>query len=159
MFSIPATATNRCPSCGERRLVDATCDERVVVAGLELTGTVACQRCEACGETLVAGEALSKLELAAAAELARLGRRSGPALRFMRKALGYRAVELAALLDVAPETLSRWETGEREVEGRAFALVGLLARAAHDDRDDVVATLRAIREPASLESDSVRIAG
>jgi DNA-binding transcriptional regulator YiaG len=76
----------------------------------------------------VAGEALSKLELAAAAELARLGRRSGPALRFMRKALGYRAVELAAL-DVAPETLSRWETGEREVEGRAFALVGLLVLA------------------------------
>lgn len=158
MFSASSAGPNRCPSCGEG-LIDATCDERVVVAGLELTGAIPCQRCEACGEMLVAGEALSRLELAAAAELARLGRRSGPALRFMRKALGYRAVELAALLDVAPETLSRWETGEREVEGRAFALVGLLARAAYEERDDVLTTLRAIREPASIESDSLRIVG
>jgi DNA-binding transcriptional regulator YiaG len=35
----------------------------------------------------------------------------GGELRFARKAMGLRQPELAALLDVATETVSRWETG------------------------------------------------
>lgn len=38
----------------------------------------------------------------------------GEEIRFMRKAIGLKAVELASFLDVVPETLSRWENG-REV--------------------------------------------
>jgi DNA-binding transcriptional regulator YiaG len=36
---------------------------------------------------------------------------NGDELRFARKAMGLRQPELAALLDVATETVSRWETG------------------------------------------------
>jgi len=35
----------------------------------------------------------------------------GAEIRFARKALGLTQASLAALLDVAPETISRWETG------------------------------------------------
>jgi len=35
----------------------------------------------------------------------------GAEIKFARKALGLTQVRLAALLDVAPETISRWETG------------------------------------------------
>jgi DNA-binding transcriptional regulator YiaG len=35
----------------------------------------------------------------------------GGEIRFARKALGLKQAQLATLLDVAPETISRWETG------------------------------------------------
>jgi DNA-binding transcriptional regulator YiaG len=35
----------------------------------------------------------------------------GDVLKFARKALGLKQVELAAILDVTAETISRWETG------------------------------------------------
>ena len=41
-------------------------------------------------------------------EVAEVG---GAEIRFARKALGLTQARLAALLEVAPETVSRWETG------------------------------------------------
>lgn len=137
----------KCTACGSDRVIASSCEERLDVAGVSFTAELSCTRCESCGETFVTSEALGRLELAAAAELAAMGRRTGVALRFMRKALGLRAGELAALLGVAPETFSRWENGEREPDAQTFALVGALAAeqltGGHRMRD----TLRAMREP------------
>lgn len=44
----------------------------------------------------------------------------------MRKAAGFRAVEVADLFGVRPETISRWEHGEAEIpRTAAFALAEL----------------------------------
>lgn len=45
-------------------------------------------------------------------------RLSGREIRFLRKPIGEKAVSLAKHLDVAPETLSRWENGHEAVGGR-----------------------------------------
>ena len=44
----------------------------------------------------------------------------------MRKSVPLSAVELASLLRVAPETISRWETGERAVDRAAWLVVRAL---------------------------------
>ncbi|MDX2088302.1 MAG: helix-turn-helix domain-containing protein [Kofleriaceae bacterium] len=69
----------------------------------------------------------------------------------MRKALGMRAVDLAQLLDVTAETVSRWETGKIDVETRAFALLGTLVIERLEGRDDAVQRLRAIEKASTAE--------
>lgn len=57
-----------------------------------------------------------------------MGLRTGELLRLMRSSLGLQATELALLLRVTPETLSRWENDVRPAHEDAFALVALLVR-------------------------------
>ena len=59
---------------------------------------------------------LGRLELhAAIAVLSEAESIEGDELRFARKAMGLRQPDLAALLDVATETVSRWETGSESI--------------------------------------------
>ncbi len=135
------------------------CTLERMVDGLTFSLSVPCVRCDACGEELTSHEAGERFELAIAAKLAAGGRRTGPALRFMRKALGLRAAELAQLIGVAAETFSRWETGEREPDAQSFALVGFLAQSkleGHSDR--AIEMLRAIREPVPMGPAPVKLA-
>src|SRR5687767_4855394 len=83
-------------------------------------------RCPKCGTTYLHGPAVEAFERAAAVILVRYGQMSGPIARFLRKVLGLRAKDLAALLDVTPETVSRWENAERDVARSAAALLGAM---------------------------------
>lgn len=85
------------------------------------------------GTPVLSADQLSTLELRAANTVLReLELVSGVELRFVRKALGLRQRELAEHLDVAPETVSRWETGaesfKRPVHLALLALVELRLR-------------------------------
>ena len=51
---------------------------------------------------------------------------TGPEMRFLRKQLGYGAAKWAALMHVAPETLSRWENGASAIGPQSDALARLL---------------------------------
>jgi putative zinc finger/helix-turn-helix YgiT family protein len=84
------------------------------------------RRCTDCGEVSFKGTDLARFETAVAVALAEAGESSGEALRWMRKALDLRAVDLAQLLGVTPETISRWETGRVTIDKGALALVGLM---------------------------------
>ncbi|MGA8893033.1 MAG: helix-turn-helix domain-containing protein [Anaeromyxobacteraceae bacterium] len=77
---------------------------------------VSAVRCGACGETALSGGDLARAELLAGAEAMARGLRDGGTFKFVRKALGMRAAELGTLLDVSPETISRWENGHRAAE-------------------------------------------
>jgi hypothetical protein len=61
-----------------------------------------------------------------------------------------RATDLAALLDVSAETISRWETEKRAVDRGALALVGNLVRDTLEGRTATLEQLRALREPRPL---------
>lgn len=130
-------------------------EEQIEAAGIVFSTEVPCEQCESCGDRYFAAEALERFELATASALASMGRRTGSALRFMRKALGFRAKDLAELLDVAPETFSRWETGEREPDAHAFALVGIMAADRLGEREQAETILRAMREPAKVRPSEV----
>jgi DNA-binding XRE family transcriptional regulator len=110
-----------CTSCGsmdlspaeetlELQVPGATGRLRVLVEGV---GAI---RCAGCGESFTSGPDQERAELAAAAEAIRAGLRHGRTFGWTRRALGLRATDLAALLDVSAETVSRWENGHRAVD-------------------------------------------
>lgn len=140
---------DRCAECGGG-LVKATVTERRKVAGQTFTAELPASRCHGCGETFVDATALESFELAIARELATSGASSGEAFRFQRKTLGYTAAELADLLGVAPETVSRWETGQRDVDRGALVAIGSLVLDRAEGRTTTLDRLRALREPPRL---------
>lgn len=51
---------------------------------------------------------------------------TAPDLKFWRESRGMSQRDLAALLDVSPPTLNRWEKGEQEIPGPASKLLDML---------------------------------
>jgi len=125
----------RCPSCRKANLTKGTTTVersfptrggtvRAVVEG------VPALVCRACGESIVAGEDLGRAELIAAGRLIETGARSGALLSWTRRSLGLLATDLAALLGVTAETVSRWENDRVEPEPAVWNVVADLV----DDR-------------------------
>jgi DNA-binding transcriptional regulator YiaG len=84
------------------------------------------RRCSACGETLYDDEEVGRQDQELATALVERGVRTGSEFALVRKAAGFRAVEIAELFGVRPETVSRWEHGEGEIpRTAAFALAQL----------------------------------
>ena len=80
-------------------------------------------RCENCGEILFDADEVRRQERAVASGLVARGVRTGKEFKFVRKLAGLQAVDLAAMLDVRPETVSRWERDTIPVpRTAAFAL-------------------------------------
>ncbi len=77
---------------------------------------------------------MDRFQLAACCELANAGVHTGEAIRLMRKALRLRAVDLARLLDLTPETISHWETGRARPNRAAFITLCALIQDAIDGR-------------------------
>ena len=142
----------RCPTCHAHHLVASTADSSIDVAGHTFTAKLPALACPdaACGETVFTAESIRRLELVVARKLAETGQRSGEAFKFMRKALGLRAVDLAELLGVAAETISRWETGAREVDRASFAVLADAVAEQLEGRARALDYLRAIAKPKRL---------
>lgn len=141
---------NRCVQCRAEALEQTTTEHTVEAAGRTFTATVPTLRCGACGETYTADADLERVELAAAKALADSGEVTGETFRAMRYALGMNAKALAELLDVAPETISRWERGEREADRFAWLTVAALVADALEGRTTTRDRLRALRERPGL---------
>lgn len=116
----------RCTRCRSADLHEETFAYVRQIDGTTFKADVEATRCEACSEVLVSGPGLIAAERALTARLARST--VGPqGFRWLRRAAGLQAVQLAALLDVSPGTVSRWENGKKPLERRAIALVAALA--------------------------------
>lgn len=128
---------DRCEACPDGRL-EPSGEERVTIAlarcGVVASARVPGRRCGGCGRVLVEETVLAHAHLAVGCALADHGIQTGDVLRQMRKALGLRAVELARLLGVTPETVSHWETGRATPARGAFAAVAAMAEEAIDGR-------------------------
>jgi transcriptional regulator with XRE-family HTH domain len=79
-----------------------------------------------------------------------MGLRTGESFRFMRKAVGLRANELSEYLGVAPETISRWETGKWDPDKAAFAALAALVFHKHqgDERASIWKLFEAFSTPS-----------
>ena len=106
--------------------------------------------CKRCGETYFDGSVMHRFDLHVASRLADAGVSSGEAFRFLRKALEMRAADLAVLLDVSAETVSRWETEKRPVDRGCLAVLGALVRDQLAGRTATIEALRALRRPRPL---------
>jgi DNA-binding transcriptional regulator YiaG len=141
----------RCARCESRgpvveKVVEATRE----VAGRVYVGFLPGSACVSCHAVFHEAHVVERFELHVASTIAASGLTHGAAFRFMRKSLGMRAVELAALLDVAPETISRWETARRAVDRGALVVLGALVRDALEGRTDTIDNLRALQTPRPL---------
>ncbi len=143
----------RCAVCRSNDLREAT--EAVDVAvptdsapfRVRVSG-VSSVRCGACGESFLSGPDLARAELLAGAEAMARGLRDGATLKFVRKALGLRAIELGELLDVSAETVSRWENGHRTAERSVW---NTLADLVSDKLGGRTATVERLRAPAKAQ--------
>lgn len=72
-------------------------------------------RCLSCGETLFSDDEVGRQEKSIAAGLVARGVRTGVEFKFVRKVAGLKAIEVATMLDVRAETVSRWESGEADI--------------------------------------------
>lgn len=114
-----------CPKCGGR-LASGAREIVHVVAGHRFLVTISAKSCAACGTSYLDAASVEQGELEIACWLALRGPPDGAALRCVRKALGVRAIDVADLLGVTAETVSRWETGQRRVDRAAWIVLGTL---------------------------------
>lgn len=144
----------RCTTCNEGTMTPGAVEIRREVDEHVFTATVPGYRCDACGEVQFEGADLARFELEVAKMLAEAGVASGDAFRWMRKALDLRAVDVAEILSVPPETITRWETGEVAPDRGALALLGLMVM---DLARGSTATLERLRTRAQAKPLAKRV--
>jgi DNA-binding transcriptional regulator YiaG len=140
----------RCPKCKATDFRPALYTYAREVDGRTFKAEVAARRCAKCDEMLIAGPALLAADRALTSVLAS-GSVGPEGFRWLRRAAGLASLELAALLDVTPGTVSRWENGKKPLERRAVALVAALALEAagqHASTRDLLGRLASGRKPA-----------
>ncbi len=106
--------------------------------------------CEGCDETYIAAEEAMRFDLRVARELGSRGAATGETFRFVRKALGMQADDLAGLLGVSAETVARWEHGERPADRAALTVLGALVADKLDGRATTMRLLRAQQAPQAF---------
>ncbi len=137
----------KCPSCGRGELREVELELDREVCGRRFKAVGPAMRCEACGEEIIDYGVLGMFDLAIAADLASNGPATGEAFRFMRKALAFPAKDLALLLAVTPETVSRWENEKLPVERRALALLASMVLEKVEGQTSTLDRLRALAKP------------
>jgi putative zinc finger/helix-turn-helix YgiT family protein len=140
----------RCAICGKGSAKAKRMEMRRKVAGHVFTATVRGLLCETCGERTFDDAEVERVDLAVARALVEEGIVSGEAFKFVRKVAGLRAADLADLLKVTKETVSRWETDKVSIDHAARALVAMMLvdRAAGGTKTQDA--LRALRAPKTL---------
>jgi putative zinc finger/helix-turn-helix YgiT family protein len=141
---------DQCTHCQSSSLARTQVAETIEAAGHIFSATVDALKCENCGEVYLDGASLERAELTAAKMICDAGEVSGVSLRFMRKALGLQAQELAELLAVSVETMSKWERGHRGVDTHAWLVVAALVSDRIEDRTTTRDRLTATRSRSRL---------
>ncbi|MBI4704198.1 MAG: type II toxin-antitoxin system MqsA family antitoxin [Deltaproteobacteria bacterium] len=140
----------RCAMCGKGTVRNGRVEMKRAIAGHVFVATVRGHKCGACGEDYFDDNDIERTDLVIARALVDEGIVSGEAFKFVRKAAGLRAADLAELLKVTKETVSRWETDRVPIDHAARALLAtmLADREAGGTRTQDV--LRALRAPKLL---------
>lgn len=112
----------RCPKCKGRSIV-RTVERSRRVAGHEFTARLPARVCTSCGEAFFLDTVVATFDLLVGARLAQAGVNVSEALKFIRKVTGLNGRQFAELLDVRPETVSRWERGRRPIDRATYALI------------------------------------
>lgn len=136
----------RCTECKEH-----------VVAGLQtltlkvgersFEAPVAGWSCPSCREQYYQGGSLEAFEEAVAMWVAEHGITSSQDIRFMRKAAGIRAADLASWLNVSAETVSHWETGKHRPDVATLATIASIVLETLSGESSTKDRLRAHKQP------------
>lgn len=136
----------KCVECGGTKFAEGKHEQKYVVDAIVFRIQSKAARCVKCGTTLVESKAIGIGEILAAGWLAEHNIVSGASFRFMRKALMFRANELADLLGVTAESISRWENGKLDVDRRVwFLLAEIVLDRIEDEAGKRTSTLERLR--------------
>jgi YgiT-type zinc finger domain-containing protein len=136
---------HKCQGTDVRRVRDRFVDRFLLVDGrtLEFVFEDFPQKvCSSCGERYYQAKDLVAAEDAVTRELVARGIRDGAVFKCLRKALGLKATELADLLGVTPETISRWENGHNQADRAVWATLDLLVNDHQASRTTTLDRLR-----------------
>jgi DNA-binding transcriptional regulator YiaG len=86
-------------------------------------------------------------KLAEACKAIKNGHKTGANFKLMREVLSLSAAELASMLDVAPETVSRWETGAHTIKPATWTILATLVLERTEGRGKMAGILKAMKEP------------
>ena len=136
----------KCVKCGSDGFKNGTVHHSMRVGEQVYSGEVPAEICRNCGEGYISGTDLGRWELAVTRVLVTLGPVCPEAVSFLRRASGLRSKEVAALLDVTADSVSRWEHGKRPVDRQTWLVIGALALDALEGRDDTKRRLLALRK-------------
>jgi transcriptional regulator with XRE-family HTH domain len=115
-----------CGKCGGSSFEHGIFPNKVKIAGVEFSVDAEMDRCSVCGELYIRPWTIALMWQQAALYFARTGATSSEAFRFMRKQAGLSSLELAGLLDVRAETISRLENGKAPIDRRTVAIVAAM---------------------------------
>lgn len=127
-----AKITSKCSECRIGDVKEQTAPYRYGAGGLPnvvLLG-VTTGRCVNCGVETMTLPRISQLHRVLAAALATKATHLTPnEARFLRKYLGFSTTELAGIMGIAPETISRWESAKsaQPIGGTSERLLRLIA--------------------------------
>lgn len=142
----------KCVECGGTKFKDAKHEQKYVVDSIVFRIESKADRCVKCGSMLVASKEMGRGESLAAGWLASNNIVSGASFKFMRKALMFRANELADLLGVTAESISRWENGKLGVDRRVWFLLAEIVLDRIEEiagkRTSTLDRLKALQRPA-----------
>lgn len=147
----------KCIQCGNTKLKQATEKHYVVVSRIRFVAQLPVTECSKCGESYMDHEVLAVFERAVARRLAERGPATGETFRFMRKAIGLPAKEAAALLSTTPETVSRWETGDRPVDRNAWTTLSALVLDELDGKHVMRDRLRTLEAKPPKRAKPIRV--
>lgn len=122
----------KCPQC-EGSVARARKEQTRSVSGTTFVVRGASYTCRKCRSDVFFEEDRARIDLEVASVLAMRAEPAGERFRFLRFALALRGIEVAALLGVTAETVSRWENDQRAVDLNAWVTLGsmVLERAGH----------------------------
>ncbi|MFH2007579.1 MAG: type II TA system antitoxin MqsA family protein [bacterium] len=112
--------------CDHEPLKEGTVEETIQVGEVSYTAEAPAMVCPSCGESYLSVQTMGQIGWMVAADLARQGVGTPDAFRYMRKRLALKAIELAELLGVSPEAISRWEHGVHTPDTKAVKLLGIM---------------------------------
>ncbi len=135
----------KCTSCKTGTMQPATAKHEETIAGCKFTATLPGASCSACGEGKLRKTDRDAFDLAVAKSLV-LSEATPEKFIFVRKALGYKAKDLAELLGTTPESVSRWENGKHNIDRQSWALLALLTM----NQGPVEQFLKDLSEPVKL---------
>jgi putative zinc finger/helix-turn-helix YgiT family protein len=143
-------SVKQCYSCGSKEMGRVEKLLTREIAGHAFRARVPAMKCRSCGELLYTSADLGRFDDAVAVALIDAGITASDAVKFIRKAIGLPARELAALLGVRPETLSRWENGKREIDHATLALLRQLITEHRTGKTPVADLLNRLHHPTPL---------
>ena len=105
------------------------------------------RRCKSCGELTIVSTEVERVEQAVARVLVEKHVVAGDTFRFLFAVMGFKAKDVADLLDVTPVTISRWVSGDRPVDRAAWLLLAELFKKAPPERAAAMVDLRTRPKP------------